>query len=126
MVEIARFPTGKACVSLKDIQAFQKAVEDHGCLSEYLPNLRTSGALSRAQQSARRIEATRAFLPETAGRLSRRLTSTQASVGSQSLARAEQANSPTGAAPVLASPPIASGEPPDSAPCRVPARIRTE
>jgi hemerythrin-like domain-containing protein len=64
MADGARPPAGKLQVSLKDVQAFQQAVEDHRFLSEYLANVHTSAELFREQQPGKRVEAMKAFLAE--------------------------------------------------------------
>ena len=64
MADGARPPAGKLHVSLKDVQAFQQAVEDHRFLSEYLANVHTSAELFREQQPGKRIESMKAFLAE--------------------------------------------------------------
>jgi hemerythrin-like domain-containing protein len=62
MTESAKHPAAKARASLKQVQAFQQAVEDHRFLSEYVANVQGSTALFNEPQPQKRIAAMRAFL----------------------------------------------------------------
>ena len=64
MADGARPPEANARVSLKQVQAFQQAVEDHRFLSEYLANVQRSTALFKEPQPQQRIAAMKAFLAE--------------------------------------------------------------
>ena len=62
MTESATHPAAKARASLKQVQVFQQAVEDHRFLSEYVANVQGSTALFNEPQPQKRIAAMRAFL----------------------------------------------------------------
>jgi hemerythrin-like domain-containing protein len=62
MTESAKNPPAKARASLKQVQVFQQAVEDHRFLSEYVANVQGSTALFNEPQPQKRIAAMRAFL----------------------------------------------------------------
>jgi hemerythrin-like domain-containing protein len=64
MAEIARDPGAKAYASLKQVQAFQEAVEDHRFLSEFLANAQRSATLFDDPNPQERIAAMKAFLSE--------------------------------------------------------------
>ena len=64
MAEIARDPAAKAYASLKEVQAFQAAVEDHRFLSEFLANAQRSTTLFSDPDPRQRIAAMKAFLSE--------------------------------------------------------------
>ena len=62
MTERAKNPAAEARASLKQVQAFQQAVEDHRFLSEYVANVQGSAALFNEPQPQKRIAAMKAFL----------------------------------------------------------------
>ena len=64
MTEGARDPSAASHVSLKQVEAFQQAVEDHRFLSEYVANVQRSTALIDEPQPHKRIAAMGAFLTE--------------------------------------------------------------
>ena len=57
-------PAGKALASLKEVQAFQQAIEDHRFLSEYLANAQRSTALFSQTERRKKVEGMKAFLAE--------------------------------------------------------------
>ena len=57
-------PSAKAHATLKQVHAFQQAIDDHRYLSEYVANVQQSTALVRESQPRRRIASMRAFLAE--------------------------------------------------------------
>lgn len=64
MAESARDSSAAAHASLKQVQAFQQAVQDHRFLSEYVANVRQSTALFDEPDPDKRIAAMKAFLAE--------------------------------------------------------------
>jgi len=64
MAESARNRASAASASLKQVQAFQQAVEDHRFLSEYVANVQQSTALFEEPHPQKRIAAMKAFLAE--------------------------------------------------------------
>jgi len=64
MTPNAQTPGASAHVSLKQVHAFQQAVEDHRFLSEYLANVQRSAALFKEPEAHDRLSAMRAFLAE--------------------------------------------------------------
>jgi hemerythrin-like domain-containing protein len=64
MAERARDSSATARASLKEVHAFQRAVEDHRFLSEYTANERRSSVLFGEAQLGQRISAMKAFLAE--------------------------------------------------------------
>jgi hemerythrin-like domain-containing protein len=64
MTPNAQTPGASAHVSLKQVHAFQQAVEDHRFLSEYLANVQRSAALFKEPEAHERLSAMRAFLAE--------------------------------------------------------------
>ena len=64
MAVSVQLPAAKAHATLKQVQAFQQAIEDHRYLSEYVANVQQSTALLRESEPRKRIAAVRAFLAE--------------------------------------------------------------
>jgi hemerythrin-like domain-containing protein len=64
MAESARNRASAASAPLKQVQAFQEAVEDHRFLSEYIANVERSAAVFEEPHPQKRIAAVRAFLAE--------------------------------------------------------------
>jgi hemerythrin-like domain-containing protein len=64
MTESAQDRVAPAQASLKQVQAFQRAVEDHRFLSEYVANVQRSTELFNERHPQKRIEALTAFLAE--------------------------------------------------------------
>jgi hemerythrin-like domain-containing protein len=64
MAQSAQTRAATASVSLKQVQAFQQAVEDHRFLSEYVANVQRSAALFEEPEPHQRIAAMKAFLAE--------------------------------------------------------------
>ena len=64
MAVSVQFPAAKAPATLKQVQAFQQAVEDHRFLSEYVANVQQSTALFGEAEPRTRIASMRAFLAE--------------------------------------------------------------
>ena len=64
MAVSAHFPAAKAHATLKQVQAFQQAIEDHRYLSEYVANVQQSTALLRESEPRERLASMRAFLAE--------------------------------------------------------------
>ena len=64
MAVSVHFPAAKAHATLKQVQAFQQAVEDHRYLSEYIANVQQSTALLRESEPRKRLASMRAFLAE--------------------------------------------------------------
>ena len=64
MAVSVQFPAAKAHATLKQVQAFQQAIEDHRYLSEYVANVQHSTALLRESEPRERIASVRAFLAE--------------------------------------------------------------
>ncbi len=64
MAVSVQFPAAKAPATLKQVQAFQQAIEDHRFLSEYVANVRQSTALFGESEPQKRLAAMRAFLAE--------------------------------------------------------------
>ena len=64
MAVSVQFPAAKAHATLKQVQAFQQAIEDHRYLSEYVANVQQSTALFRESEPRERLASMRAFLAE--------------------------------------------------------------
>ncbi|HSP89472.1 MAG TPA: hemerythrin domain-containing protein [Vicinamibacterales bacterium] len=64
MAVSVRIPAAKAHATLKQVQEFQQAIEDHRYLSEYVANVQHSTALLRESEPRERIASMRAFLAE--------------------------------------------------------------
>jgi hemerythrin-like domain-containing protein len=64
MTETTRGAAATARVSLKQVQAFQQAIEDHRFLSEYVANVQQSAALFDEPHPRARIAGMKAFLAE--------------------------------------------------------------
>jgi len=64
MAHSAQNRGAEARASLKQVQAFQQAVESHRFLSEYVANVQQSTALFEEAQPHKRIAAMKAFLAE--------------------------------------------------------------
>jgi len=64
MAVSVQFPAVKAHATLKEVQAFQQAIEDHRFLSEYVANVRQSTALFRESEPRTRLASMRAFFAE--------------------------------------------------------------
>lgn len=64
MATSVQLPGAKAHVTLKQVQVFQQAVEDHRCLSEYVSTVQQSAALFGEPEPRKRLASMRAFLAE--------------------------------------------------------------
>ena len=64
MAVSVQFPAAKAHATLKQVQAFQQAIEDHRYLSEYVANAQQSTALFGESEPRERLASMRAFLAE--------------------------------------------------------------
>lgn len=64
MAVSVHFPAAKAHATLKQVQAFQQAIDDHRYLSEYVANVQQSTALLRESDPSERLASMRAFLAE--------------------------------------------------------------
>ena len=64
MADSVQFPAAKAHATLKQVQAFQQAIDDHRFLSEYVANVQQSTALFGDREPHKRLASMRAFLAE--------------------------------------------------------------
>ena len=64
MAVSVQFPAAKAHATLKQVQVFQQAIEDHRYLSEYVANARQSTAVFGESEPRKRLASMRAFFAE--------------------------------------------------------------
>jgi hemerythrin-like domain-containing protein len=64
MAVSVQVPAAKAHATLKQVQAFQQAIEDHRYLSEYVANVRQSTAVLRESEPRERLASMSAFIAE--------------------------------------------------------------
>ncbi|MFO7695503.1 MAG: hemerythrin domain-containing protein [Vicinamibacterales bacterium] len=64
MAVSVQIPAAKAHATLKQVQAFQQAIEDHRYLSEYVANVQQSTALLGEPEPRKRLASMGAFLAE--------------------------------------------------------------